>query len=161
MQRALGLAAAGTLLTLVAFTAPIATLNSTAAGLGAGASGRTWILSSMSVGLGAALLSTGTLSDDLGRRRTFVAGSLLLAVSSVLGALAPGTLTFVLMRVVQGIGGAAVIASSLGLIAAAFPPGPGRARASGVWGASLGAGIATGPLLSAGLDRLNSWRDVY
>ncbi len=66
-----------------------------------------------------------------------------------------------LMRVLQGVGGAAVLASSLGIIAAAFPPGPARAHASGVWGASLGAGIATGPLLSAGLDRLHDWRDVY
>jgi len=159
--RALGVAGAGTLLTLVAFTAPIATLNSTAAGLATGAAGRTWILSSMSIGLGAALLSTGTVSDDFGRHRTFVAGSLLLAVASLLAAVSPEVVTFVLMRVLQGVGGAAVIASSLGIIAAAFPPGPQRAHASGVWGASLGAGIATGPLLSASLDRLHSWRDVY
>ena len=158
---ALGAAAAGTLLTLVAFTAPFATLTSTAAGLGAGAAGRTWILSSMSVGLGAALLSTGTVADDVGRRRTFVAGSLLLAAASALAAVAPEVLGFVVLRVLQGVGGAAVLASSLGLIAAAFPAGPRRARASGVWGASLGAGIAIGPLLSAGLDRLHGWRDVY
>ena len=74
----LAVAALGTLLTLVAFTAPMATLNSTAAALGAGTSGRTWILSSMSIGLGAALLSTGTIADDFGRRRTFVAGMLVL-----------------------------------------------------------------------------------
>ena len=40
---------------------------------------------------------------------------------------------------------AAVVAASLGLIAAAFAPGPERARASGVWGASVGAGIMVGP----------------
>jgi MFS family permease len=158
---ALAVAAAGTLLTLVAFTAPLATLNGTAAGLGTGMAGRTWILSSMSIGLGAALLSTGTVSDDFGRRRTFVAGSLLLALASLLAAVSPDVVTFVLMRVLQGVGGAAVIASSLGIIAASFPAGPLRAHASGVWGASLGAGIATGPLLSAGLERLHSWRDVY
>src|SRR4051812_10095236 len=88
-------AALGTLVTLVAFTAPIATLNSTAASLGAGTSGRTWILSSMSIGLGAALLSTGTISDDFGRRRTFAAGMAVLVLGSVLGALAPGTWVFV------------------------------------------------------------------
>lgn len=47
--------ALGTLLTLVAVTAPLATVNSTTVGLGAGGAGRTWILSSMSIGLGAAL----------------------------------------------------------------------------------------------------------
>ena len=70
---------------------------------------------------------------------------------SVVGVLVPDVSSrFVLARVVVvGIGGAAVIASSLGIIAHTFAPGPARARASGVWGASVGAGIAIGPLLSA------------
>jgi MFS family permease len=157
----LAVAALGTLLTLVAFTMPIATLNSTAATLGAGVSGRTWILSSMSIGLGAALLSSGTIADDLGRRRTFAAGMLLLGLASVLAAVSPGVLLFVAARVLQGVGGAAVIASSLGIIATTFPPGPSRAAASGVWGASVGAGIAVGPLMAAGFDVLLSWRDAY
>jgi MFS family permease len=157
----LAVASLGTLLTLVAFTTPIATLNSTAAALGAGTAGRTWILSSMSIGLGAALLSSGTLSDDFGRRRTFAVGTAVLVVGSVLAALAPGTLVFVGARVVQGVGAAAVVASSLGIIAATHPPGPSRAAASGVWGASVGAGIAVGPLLSASLDQVASWRDAY
>ena len=45
----------------------------------------------MSVGLGAVLLSTGTIADDYGRRRTFVAGMLVLALASFLAALAPQT----------------------------------------------------------------------
>ncbi len=160
-RRQLTVAALGTFLSLVAFTVPLATVNPIAATLGAGTSGRTWILSSMSIGLGAALLSTGTVSDDFGRRRTFVAGMLVLAVGSVACALSTDTLLFVLARVVQGVGAAGVIASSLGIIAACFEPGPRRAAASGVWGASVGAGIAVGPLLAAGLDRLASWREAY
>ena len=157
--RQLTVAALGTFLSLVAFTVPVATLNPIAATLGSGTSGRTWILSSMSIGLGAALLSTGTISDDFGRRRTFETGALVLALGSVLSALSTGTGVFVLARVVQGVGAAAVIASSLGIIAACFPPGPRRAAASGVWGASVGAGIAVGPLMAAGLDVLLTWRD--
>lgn len=160
-RRALTVAALGTMLTLVAFTAPLAILNATATSLGADTAGRIWILSSMSVGLGAALLSTGTIADDYGRRRTFVAGMLVLALTSFLAALAPQTPVFVLARVLQGVGGAAVIASSLGLIAHAFAPGPARAAASGVWGAAVGAGIAVGPLVAAGFDRFADWRDTY
>src|SRR5687767_6813237 len=106
-RRALGVAALGTLLTLFAFTAPLATLNSTAASLGADLAGRIWILSSMSIGLGAALLATGTIADDTGRRRSFVAGAAVLAVASVVAALAPNVLVFVLARLLQGVGGAA------------------------------------------------------
>ena len=160
-QAALTVAALGTMLSLVAFTAPLSTLASTGADLGAEVAGRTWILSSMSIGLGAALLSAGTIADDFGRRRTFTLGMIVLAIGSIVCALAPHVLLFVIARVVQGVGAAAVIASSLGIIAHTFPMGPERARASGVWGASVGAGIAIGPLLAATLDQVADWRDTY
>lgn len=160
-RRSLVVSALGTLLVLVAFTAPLSTLNVTAASLDADVSGKTWILSSMSIGLGAALLSAGTIADDFGRRRTLTLGLVLMAIGSVVGVLVPDVLVFVLTRVVVGAGGAAVIASSLGIIAHTFAPGPARAAASGVWGASVGAGIAIGPLLSALLEKAHSWHDAY
>src|SRR5919107_3828186 len=159
--RTLAVAAAGTLLVLVAFTTPLTTLASTAAGLGAGPGAQAWVLSAMSLGAAAGLLSSGAIGDDYGRRRTFLAGTLLLAGSSVLGALAPNALVLVLARVVQGLGGAAVLACGLGLIGHAFPEGPGRVRATGVWGAALGAGVALGPILAAGLAALGGWRLPY
>ena len=160
-RRTLLSASFGTLVAMIAFTAPLSTLNPTVAGLDAGAAGRTWILSSMSIGLGAFLLTAGRVADDYGRRRTFVAGALLLAAGALAAAVANDVVVFVLARVVQGIGGAALIAASLGMLAVTFPDPRRRARATGVWGASLGAGIAVGPLLSSGLTLLGSWRDVY
>src|SRR5689334_12614832 len=134
-RRTLVSATLGTLAVLVAFTAPLANLNQTAAGLAAGPSGRTWVLSSMSIGLGAFLLTAGRVADDFGRRRTFVAGSVVLAAGSVVAALTPDVEVFVLARVVQGVGGAAVIAAGLGMLATAFPDPLARARATGLWGA--------------------------
>lgn len=130
----LAVASAGTLLTLVAFTLPLTTLASTGADLGAGPGTLTWILSAMSLGAAAGLLSSGALGDDYGRRRTFLAGVLVLAGASVLGALAPNALVLTVARFVEGLGGAAVLACSLGLIGHAFPAGPARTRATGVWG---------------------------
>ncbi|MFZ2012638.1 MAG: MFS transporter [Nocardioides sp.] len=160
-RRTLLSATTGTLAVLVAFTAPLANLNQTAAGLDAGPAARTWILSSMSIGLGAFLLTAGRVADDFGRRRTFVAGALLLAVGSLVAALTPDVEVFVAARVVQGTGGAAVIAAGLGMLAVAFVDPAERARATGLWGASVGAGIALGPVLSTWLGRWGSWRDVY
>jgi MFS family permease len=151
----------GTLAVLVAFTAPLANLNQTAAGLDAGPSGRTWILSSMSIGLGAFLLTAGRIADDFGRRRTFVVGAVVLALGSLVAVATPDVEVFVLARIVQGIGGAAVVAAGLGMLATAFPDPLARARATGLWGASVGAGIAVGPVLSTWLGRWHSWRDVY
>ena len=79
-RRALSVAAAGTLLSLMVFTSPLATINATALSLDAGVAGRTWILSSMSVGLAGALLASGVLGDTFGRRRVYVAGLATLAV---------------------------------------------------------------------------------
>ncbi|MGC4111868.1 MAG: MFS transporter [Nocardioides sp.] len=160
-RRTLLSATLGTLAVLVAFTAPLANLNQTAAGLDAGPSGRTWILSSMSIGLGAFLLTAGRVADDFGRRRTFVAGAVVLALGSLVTAVTQDVAVFVLARILMGAGGAAVIAAGLGMIAVGFTDPLERARATGLWGASVGAGIAIGPVLSTWLGRWDSWRDVY
>ncbi|MCW2720175.1 MFS transporter [Pseudonocardia sp.] len=159
--RTLAVAALGTVLALVTYTTPIATLAGTATGLGAGSAGQAWILSSMSCGLAVGLLPAGAVGDDHGRRRMFVIGAVLLAVTSVLAALASGTAVLVVARIGQGLGAAAILACSLGLIGHAFLPGPRRVHATGVWGACVGGGIALGPLLAAALDTALGWRSAY
>jgi MFS family permease len=159
--RTLWIAVLGTAIALIGYTTPLATLTSTATGLGAGPEGQAWILSSMSIGLAVALLPAGAVGDDHGRRRMFVAGAMVLAAGSVLAAASPDTVVLVVARVVQGIGAAALIACALSLIGSAFPPGPARLRATGVWGASVGGGIAVGPVLAAALDAGVGWRGPH
>jgi MFS family permease len=154
----LPIASAGTLLSMVAFTDPLSTVPSLARSLHAGPAAQSWVLSSMSLGLAAALLVTGALGDDYGRRRMFVSGAAILAAGSLLSAVSPGAVLFVVGRLIQGLGAAAVVSCSLALISHAYPPGPGRTRASGMWGASLGAGIALGPVLGAGSEQVSHWR---
>lgn len=155
------MAAAGTLIALMAFTTPIASLADTALGLHAGIPEQAWILSSMSLGLAIALLTSGALADDFGRRRVFVLGATLLALGSIPCATAFNSVELIIGRVFQGVGAAAVIACSLALISHQFPPGPARAKASGIWGAALGGGIALGPLMASGLGLAISWRAAY
>lgn len=154
----LAVASAGPLLVLIAFTVPLTTLTSTATALDAVPGAQAWIMSAMSVGAAAGLLGSGAIGDDYGRRRTFLAGTLLLAGSSVLGALAPTALLLVIARILQGLAGAAIFACSLGLLGHLFPAGREQVRATAVWAAALGAGVAIGPVLSAGLDNLEGWR---
>src|SRR4051794_41963818 len=129
--RTLWIAVLGTAIALIGYTTPLATLTSTATGLGAGPEGQAWILSSMSIGLAVALLPAGAVGDDHGRRRMFVAGAVVLAAASVLAALAPGTGAPWLARAGQGAGAAAPLPASPGLIGPAFPAGPARPRATG------------------------------
>ncbi|MGE3660756.1 MAG: MFS transporter, partial [Pseudonocardia sp.] len=160
-QQVLAVAGAGTALAMIVYTTPLATLAGTAAGLGAGQAGQAWILSSMSLGLAVAMLPAGALGDALGRRATFVAGALVLAATAVGAAVAPSTAVLVLARLGHGLGAGALLACSLGLVGHAFPPGPARLRATGVWGACLGVGISVGPLLAAWLEVLRDWRAAY
>jgi MFS family permease len=156
----LAVASLSTALVLIVFCIPLTTLTSTAQALDAGSGAQAWILSAMSVGAASALLGSGAIGDDYGRRRTFVAGTLVLAVASVLGALASDALVLIIARIGQGLGGGAVLACGLGLIGQ-FYSGSALARATGTWAAALGAGVAVGPVLAAGLDSLAGWTMPY
>lgn len=156
----LAVSSAATALVLIVFTVPLTTLTGTALALGAGPGGQAWILSAMSVGAASGLLGSGAIGDDYGRRRTFLAGTIVLALASMLGALAPNTLVLIVARIVQGLGGAAIIACSLGLIGQAYR-GRDLAHATGIWGGALGAGVAAGPILASKLAALGGWVTPY
>ncbi|UYM07718.1 MFS transporter [Solicola gregarius] len=155
----LALTAAATFLVLMDYTAPLTTIPDLASALDASAAEQTWLINSMPLGLAALLLVSGGLADDYGRRRLFVVGAVALAVSLACAAVAPGSVTFILARVVQGAAGAAVLATSLALIAEAYD-GSARVHALGIWGASVGAGIAVGPLAS-GVFGAAHWAGPY
>ena len=159
--RTLGAVALGTALVLVTYVSPIATIPTTAEALGADPVARAWILSSMSLGLASTLLAAGVLGDALGRRRVYLVGLAALAAGAAVCAAAREPWLFVGARILEGVGGAAVLACGLALLAHEFPPGPARVRATSVWGASVGLGIAAGAVLSALLDVGTGWRETY
>ncbi|MEW2515981.1 MFS transporter [Streptomyces sp. NPDC046870] len=149
-----------TFVALMNYTAPLLTAPSLSTIFHTPLSAQAWLLNGTPLGLAALLLVAGGLADDFGRRRVFLIGTVGLAVTTALSALANSTLLFTLTRVAQGAASAAVLAASLGLIAHAFPAGPARLRATGAWGAAVSGGIALGPLLAAALNGLG-WRPLY
>lgn len=157
----LALTSAATFMALAIYTAPMVTLADTAASLHTSLSAQAWLLNGTPLGLAALLLVAGSLADDYGRRRVFLLGTAALGITTVLAALATNTWQFTLARVAQGAASAAILASSLGLIVQAFPAGPGRIRATGVWGAFVSGGIAVSPPLAGSVATAASWRWVY
>ncbi|MFC9062544.1 MFS transporter, partial [Streptomyces sp. NPDC057074] len=156
--RTLALTSAATAVALMTYTAPMVTLPQTAADLHTPVSAQAWLLNGTPLGLAALLLVVGSLADDYGRRRIFVSGTLALGITTVLGAFASTTWLFTLARIAQGASSAALLASSLGLLVHAFPTPAGRLRATGVWGAFVSGGIATGPLVAGAIP---DWRVAY
>jgi MFS family permease len=157
----LAVGGAATLLVLVGFTTVAPTVQDTASTFRASVAWQTWALSAMSLGLAAALLTAGTMADQIGRRRTLRIGLTALAATTAVSAAAPSMGVFVAARIAQGVAGAAVLAAALALIGHAYPAGRARVRATGIWGATLGAGIAVGPLVSSVLARSGDWRLAY
>ncbi|MEU9155455.1 MFS transporter [Streptomyces sp. NPDC048417] len=154
----LALTSAATAVSLMTYTAPVVTLRDTAADLHTPVSAQAWLINGTPLGLAALLLVAGSLADDFGRRRIFLLGTLTLGITTALGALTDSTWLFTLARVAQGAASAAILASSLGLLVHAFPSPRGRLHATGVWGAFVSGGIATGPLLATVLP---NWRVAY
>jgi MFS family permease len=158
--RSLAVIAAGTALVLLTYVTPMATLPGTAADLGADAAARAWLLSAMPVGLAAGLLAAGVLGDNFGRRRVYVAGLALLAAGAFGCAAAKDPVVFVAARILEGLGGAAILACGLAVLADDFREPRRRGHATAVWGASVGVGISLGVVLSAGLGT-PLWRESY
>lgn len=151
----------GTILVLVTYVTPMATLPVTADDLGAGPGANPWILNSMSIGLAASLLAAGVLGDRIGRRKVYLWGLSLVILGAALCASSWNPWLFVGARVLQGAGGGAVLACGLAILAAVYPPGPPRVHATSVWGACLGAGVAGGSVLAVALDIGTQWRENY
>jgi MFS family permease len=160
-RRIMLIAAVATLLVVAIFSAVPPTVSATVNALHGGVAGQTWVLSGMSLGLAAALLTVGALADDLGRRRVLVWSAAALALGGALAALATSVAVVVAARVLQGVAGAGVVAASLGMIGHAFAPGRARAEATSVWGAAVGAGIALGPLAGAAMAAATGWRSNF
>ena len=152
--------AAGTALVLLTYVTPMATLSATAAGLGAGSATQAWLLSSMSVGLAAGLLSAGVVGDNVGRRRVYVCGLVALAAGALGCFAAWEPVGFVVGRVVEGLGGAAILACGLAILANDNPDARRRTHATAVWGTSVGLGISVGALSSAAFGA-GRWREPY
>ncbi len=119
-----------------------------------------WIQNAYLLTLTAAVVTAGRLGDLRGRRRVFVIGMAIFAAGSVLAGAAGSAGVLIAARVIQGIGGAALLSLSLALTAAAFPP-ESRARALGIWAAVSAIALAIGPVVGGVLIELASWRWIF
>jgi EmrB/QacA subfamily drug resistance transporter len=119
-----------------------------------------WVQEIYTLVFAATLLIWGNLADRWGRRRVLLFGVALFAVSSLLAALAPSGELLIAARLVQGVGGAIILPTSLSLINATFQ-GRDRGIAFAIWGSTIGGMAAVGPLLGGWLTTDFSWRWAF
>jgi EmrB/QacA subfamily drug resistance transporter len=119
-----------------------------------------WVIDAYSLMLASLLLTAGTLADQLGRRLVFTIGLGVFSLASLLCALSPSSLFLLICRGLQGVGGAAMFATSLALLAQDFH-GRERGTAFGAWGATIAASAAIGPLLGGFLTEDFGWASIF
>src|SRR6478752_3458004 len=128
--------------------------------LNASLSSLQWVVDAYSLMLAAVLLTAGSLGDRVGRRRVFSFGLGVFTLASFLCGIAGDPTLLNLARGLQGVGGAAMFATSLALLAQEFH-GRERGTAFGVWGATIGGAVAIGPLVGGVLTDGLGWEWIF
>jgi EmrB/QacA subfamily drug resistance transporter len=119
-----------------------------------------WVVDAYALTLAATMLNAGSLGDLLGRKRVFLLAIAFFTIASALCGAANSPLFLILARGAQGIGGAGMFAVSLAIISQEFH-GRERGTAFGIWGATIGAAVAIGPLVGGALTTYVGWRWIF
>ncbi|MCH9676331.1 MAG: MFS transporter [Actinomycetia bacterium] len=124
--------------------------------LGATQSQLVWAVDAYVLVFAALLFSWGVIGDRIGRKKVLIIGLTLFAIASAIAAFSNGPSMLIGMRALMGVGGAAVLPTTLAIITVVFPPHE-RGKAIGVWAAAVGAAVALGPILGGILLQHPNW----
>ncbi|HKF69740.1 MAG TPA: MFS transporter [Vicinamibacterales bacterium] len=119
-----------------------------------------WVIEAYALFLGGLILVGGSLGDQFGRKRVFLAGVWLFTLASIACGLATSTRALIVARAIQGVGAAFLVPGSLAIISATFDEAA-RGRAIGTWSGFSAITSAIGPVAGGWLTEHVSWRAVF
>lgn len=128
--------------------------------LHAGTTAAEWIVNAYVLVFAGLLMLGGGLGDRYGRKGMFLSGLVTFAVGALIAGIAPSIPILLAGRVIQGIGPALLVPSSLAIIRATFTDEKRRATAIGLWSTSSGLALAIGPVVGGVIVNGPGWRWV-
>ncbi len=155
------LACVGVFVAYLPITAVSVSLTAISRALGASTADLQWVVDCYTLPMAALILSAGVLGDVHGRKRVFLAGLALVAAGAAVSLAAPTVVVLWCGQVVMGTGAAALLPSTLALIAHAVPAPAARGRCIAWWASALVLGLTVGPFVAGGILAHAGWRWVF
>lgn len=120
-----------------------------------------WVINGYTLTFAAFLLTAGAMGDRFDPKQIFMLGFALFAVTSLACGAAPSLVVLIVARIIQGIGAAMIVPSSLSIVNTNFPDPARRTRAVSLWAAAGGLALALGPVVGGLLVDSLGWRSIF
>lgn len=130
-------------------------------GIGADITDLQWLVNAYALVFASLLLLAGTLGDRLGAKRVFMLGYGVFSLASLGCGFASSVASLIGWRLIQGLGAALVVPTSLSLLREVFQTQSARNRAVGWWGAGGGIALAAGPVIGGVFITAFGWRSLF
>lgn len=119
-----------------------------------------WVATAYLLTMAVGLIPAGKIADIHGRKKVFLAGLIVYTVGSTAAAFVNSTFWFLVLRAVQGLGGAMFVTTGMAILTSVFPPQR-RGRAIGIYVAAVYVGLSVGPFLGGLLTEHFGWRSIF
>jgi EmrB/QacA subfamily drug resistance transporter len=119
-----------------------------------------WISTAYLLAAALFLVPFGKIADIYGRKRIFLYGIAIFSLASLVMTMVPTTSLLIMVRVLQGFGGAMIFGTSIAILTSVFPPGE-RGKALGIYITAVYSGLTVGPFLGGVLTQNFGWRSIF
>ncbi len=155
-----GIVMVGTLMAAIDSSVVNVSIPAIMADFGSGVDDIEWVITGYMLAFAVLMPLTAWLKDRMGYKNVYLIALLLFTVGSLLCSISWNLPALILSRVIQALGGGALIPIGLAMITDAFPVKE-RGKAMGIYGMGALLGPASGPTLGGYLTNVFGWRSIF